>query len=282
MSTATTLKEARAIALGGFDGMHLGHQALFSRLGERGGVVVIDSGHSVLTPDGMRSRHTKYPILYLPLKQIKEYDAREFLALLRAEFLQLEKIVVGYDFRFGKDRKYTAADLKSICTLDVEIVDEVKIDGISVHSRYIKELLQKGEIALANRLLGYSYTVSARVVSGQGIASKHLVPTLNVEVKRFLLPLEGVYAAYVRLDKQQEQHLSVCFIGHRVTTDGAFAVELHVLDRDINSKESVEISFLEYLRPNRRFGSLQELKQQIQKDIQRAKAFHNSLIQKAI
>ncbi len=270
LSTATTIKKAEAVALGGFDGMHLGHQELFKRLGKKGAIVVIENGYSTLTPDGVRERHTSYPILYLDLEKIKHLEADAFIELLHDHFPHLKKIVVGYDFHFGKDRKYSAAYLKKVCSAEVEIVDEVKIEGISVHSRHIRELIRQGDIKLANRLLGYNYTMIGRLEKGQGIGAKELVATINLHTESFEMPKEGVYATLTRIDDEEYYHPSVSFIGHRVTTDGSFAIESHILDGDVKCQKKVEISFVDFLRENRKFDTLQELKEQIQKDIKMA------------
>ena len=270
MSTATTIKKAEAVALGGFDGMHLGHQELFKRLGRNGAIVVIENGYSTLTPNGVRERHTHYPILYLELEKIKHLEADAFIELLRTHFPHLKKIVVGYDFHFGKDRKYSAEYLKNVCSAKVEIVDEVKIDGISVHSRHIRELIRRGDIKLANRLLGYNYTMMGRVEKGQGIGAKELVATINIHTESFEIPKEGVYATLTRIDDEEHYHPSVSFIGHRLSTDGGFAIESHIIDGNVKCKEKAEISFVAFLRENRKFDSLSELKEQIQKDIKMA------------
>ena len=270
LSTATTIKKAEAVALGGFDGMHLGHQELFKRLGKKGAIVVIENGYSTLTPDGVRERHTSYPILYLELEKIKHLEADDFIELLRGYFPHLKKIVVGYDFHFGKDRKYTAEYLKKVCSAEVEIVDEVKIDGISVHSRHIREMIREGNIKLANRLLGYNYTIIGPLQKGQGIGAKELVATINISPEGFEIPKEGVYATFTRIDDEEHLHPSVSFIGHRVTTDGSFAIESHILDGDVECRKKAEISFVDFLRENRKFDTLGELKEQIQKDIKMA------------
>jgi len=270
LSTATTLKNAEAIALGGFDGMHLGHQELFRHLGKKGAVVVIENGHASLTPDGLRERHTHYPVLYLPLEQIKHLEADGFISLLKEHFPHLKKIVVGYDFHFGKDRKYSAHYLKEVCSAEVEIVDEVKVDGVSVHSHVIREAIRDGKISFANKLLGYNYSIIGRHIHGQGLGKERLVPTINLHVEHFEIPKEGVYATLTRIDDEEHFHPSVSFIGHRVSTDGSFAIESHILHESITCKKEAEISFISFLRENRRFDSLEDLKKQIQKDIQMA------------
>ena len=270
MSGSISSKKIEAVAIGAFDGMHVGHQELFKRLGPKGAVVVIEKGTASLTPGKERCRYVQYPCIFFELSQIKELDAAGFLALLKKRFPNLKKIVVGYDFAFGKDRRYSIADLRKWFDGEVEVVDEVKVDGIAVHSRVIKELIQNGEIEKANRLLGRPYCIEGVVVPGQGIAKKELLPTLNLVVSNFLLPKEGVYATETIIDGKR--YSSVTFIGKRVTTDGRFALETHLIDTELaHTPENIEICFKAYLRQNRKFDSLQELKLQIQKDIERAR-----------
>ena len=208
--------------------------------------------------------------MYLKLEKIKHLEADDFIELLRGYFPHLKKIVVGYDFHFGKDRKYSAKYLKKVCSATVEIVDEVKIDGFSVHSRHIREMIRKGKIKQANRLLGYNYTMIGALEKGQGIGAKELVATINIHTEWFEMPKEGVYATLTRIDDEEHLHPSVSFIGHRVTTDGSFAIESHILDGTVECQEKAEISFIDFLRENRKFDTLNELKEQIQKDIKMA------------
>ena len=271
LNIVTTLSNSTAIALGGFDGMHLGHQKLFSHLGENGAIVVIDNSTASLTPASLRKKYTKYPILFLRLEKIKHLEAEEFLELLYNHFPKLKKIVVGYDFCFGKDRKYCAKDLQKMFEYEVVIVDEVKIDGISVHSRVIRSLIKQGNINQANLLLGYNYTLNGNIIKGQGIGAKELVATINIKTDGFEIPKEGVYATLTRIDDEEHFYPSVSFIGHRVTTDGTFAIESHILDTEVKADKYAEISFVKYLRENQKFASLEELKSAIQKDIKMAK-----------
>ncbi len=251
--------------------MHLGHQELFKRLGPQGAIVVIENGYSTLTPGKMRERHTDYPIWYLELEKIKHLEADAFIEMLRKKFPKLKRIVVGYDFHFGKERKYDAHYLKRVCSSEVVIVDEVMIDGISVHSRKIRELIREGQIKQANRLLGYNYTITGSLQKGQGIGAKELVATINLDVENFEIPKEGVYASVTRIDNEEHFHPSVSFVGHRVSTDGSFAIESHILQEKVVCRHKAEISFVGFLRENRRFDTLDALREAIRKDIEMAK-----------
>ena len=272
MNTATVIKNSDTIAIGGFDGVHVGHQHLFAHLGKNGCIVVIDSGFANLTPKKERENFTHYPLYYFTLDTIRHLDAKGFISLLKEEFPRLEKIVVGYDFHFGKERAYSHEDLKNRFEGEVIVVDEVKVNGESVHSRTIRNKLSHGEIKTANALLGHNYTINGDVVKGQGIGAKELVATINLHVSNFMLPREGVYTTLTRIDDEEHYHPSISFIGHRATTDGKFAVETHILDGEIECTKRASISFVDFIRKNQKFDSLDELRQQIKKDINISKS----------
>ncbi len=267
MNTATTIKNSTAIAIGGFDGMHLGHQELFSKLGADGTVVVIETGYANLTPKTERENFTKYPIFYIDLDSIRHLDGEGFISFLKEKFPKLSKIVVGYDFHFGKDRKYSFNDLNTLFDGEVVVVDEVTHDGDSIHSHKIRAKLQIGDIKGANNFLGHNYTIRGEKVKGQGIGAKELVATINIESCRFLTPKEGVYVTLTRIDDEEHYHPSVSFVGHRVTTDGNFAIESHILDGKVVCEKNAAISFVSFIRNNEKFDSIDELKKAINADI---------------
>ena len=261
------MKNSTAIAIGGFDGMHIGHQHLFAELGVNGTIVVIETGYANLTPKCERENFSTYPILYINLDDIRHLDGVEFIDLLKEKFPQLEKIIVGYDFHFGKNRKYSFNDLKTMFNGEVLVIDEVTHREDSVHSHKIRAKLQIGDVKGANAFLGHNYTIRGNHITGQGIGKKELVATINIETDGFLIPKEGVYATLTRIDNEEHYHPSVSFIGHRVTTDGSFAIESHILDGDVVCKTNAAISFVAFIRNNEKFDSLDELKKAIKKDI---------------
>ncbi|QOY53427.1 bifunctional riboflavin kinase/FAD synthetase [Candidatus Sulfurimonas baltica] len=261
------MKNSTAIAIGGFDGMHIGHQHLFAELGDKGTVVVIETGYANLTPKSERENFSQYPILYIELEDIRHLSGEEFIGFLNDKFPQLEKIVVGYDFHFGKNRKYSFDDLKTLFAGDVKVVDEVTLNGDSVHSHKIRQKVSIGDIKGANAFLGHNYTIKGKIVKGQGIGKKELVATINIEAEGFLTPKEGVYATLTRIDDEEHYHPSVSFVGHRVTTDGSFAIESHILDGEVTCSNKARISFVSFIRDNKKFESLDELKKAINKDI---------------
>ncbi len=263
----TYLKNSTSIAIGGFDGMHIGHQKLFSALDENSTIVVIETGYANLTPKKEREHFSHFPIMYLELESIRHLSGEEFVAFLKEKFPKLKKIVVGYDFHFGKNRRYSFEDLKKLFEGEVDVIDEVTLHGDSVHSHKIRAKLQIGDIDGANAFLGHNYTIKGKVVAGQGIGKKELYATINIEAKEFLMPKEGVYVTLTRIDDEEHFHPSVSFVGHRVTTDGSFAIESHILDGEVFCKEKACISFVHFIRENQKFDSIAELKKAIKKDI---------------
>jgi riboflavin kinase/FMN adenylyltransferase len=257
----------KSIAIGSFDGIHVAHRHLID---QADGVVVIERGAGYLTPGFKRSDHTDKPLYFYFLDTIKELGAAQFIERLKSDFPALEKIVVGYDFHFGQGREGDAEHLRELFDREVIIVDEVKIDGISVHSRVIQEYLQKGNLQAADIFLGRRYSIDGEVISGQGIGAKELVPTINLKVLDYQLPMDGVYST--RTQANGIWHDSVSFIGHRISTDGSFAVETHVIDQKVDKPSGeVRIEFASRLRDNMRFDSLKQLKDQIHQDIHNAK-----------
>lgn len=256
-----------SIAIGGFDGMHVAHQTLFSNLTEQGGIVVIESGYANLTPKTYRQEYTPFPIYYYVLEHIKHLTGEEFLELLKEEFPNLQRIVVGFDFCFGKNRKHCVKDLNSLFEGEVIIINEISVNNIAVHSRIIREYLNNGNIQTANALLGKEYKIYGRQIRGQGLGSKSFVPTINLHVNDFLLPQEGVYATKTIL--AEVAYNSITFLGHRVTTDGSYAVETHILDKQLTlHTQDISIAFYDKIRDNKKFDSFEALKEQIDLDIQ--------------
>lgn len=268
-------KEITSIAIGGFDGMHRAHQELFKKLDENGALVVIETGYANLSPKKYRENYINLPVFYYPLEEIKHLQGDEFVKLLKEHYPNLQKIIVGYDFHFGANARYSTDDLDQFFDGEVIVVDEVCYKDIAVHSRIIREFLKNGDIKLASELLNKRYKIFGEVISGQGLGKTEFVPTINLDTDGFLLPKEAIYVTKTTIDGIE--YNSVSFIGHRVTTDGNFAVETHILDKDICFKDTkISIEFYGRLRDNKRFNSFQDLKDQILKDIKQAKAYFDA------
>jgi riboflavin kinase/FMN adenylyltransferase len=253
--------------------MHMAHQELFKKLDKNGGILVIQNSYANLSPFRHRQKHTKYPLYFYPLENIKHLTGEQFIKLVNEEFPKLEKIVVGYDFHFGHLAANDNVDLKKLFTGDVEIIKEYKVDEIAVHSRVIREYLRDGNMEVANKLLGYNYNMTGFVIKGQGLGKKQFVPTINIDVTDFLIPQEGIYITKTILNKKSYE--SVSFIGHRTTTDGKFAVETHILDKEFHQTvpKNIEIEFIKKIRDNQKYENFEDLKKQIEDDIKNASSW---------
>ena len=270
MKNYSTLKSnITSIAIGGFDGMHLAHQELFKKLDKNGAIVVIETGYANLTPKVNRATHTSYPLYYYPLENIKHLSAKEFISLLLQEYPKLKQIVVGFDFKFGSKASYGIRDLKELFNGKVIVVDEFTKDGIAIHSRVIREYITNGDIKKANLFLNKAYSISGIHIRGQGIGAKQFVATININCSDFLVPKAGIYASFTIIDNNK--YKSVTFIGHRLSTDGKYAIETHIINNEIkNISPSVKIKFIEKIRDNKKFDNYSTLKKQILDDIEKS------------
>ncbi len=259
-----------SIAIGSFDGIHKAHQELISLADE---VVVIERNRGRLTPGYKRCKYCNKPCSFYIFDKIKDLDAKEFIDMLLRAYPRLKKIVVGYDFRFGKNRSGTPKTIRDIFDGEVVVIDEVSIGGVSIHSRTIAQMISNGDIKDANILLGRAYSIEGRHIKGQGLGSKELVPTINISVEDYLLPKDGVYISQTVIDNNT--FASVTFLGHRETTDGSYAIETHLIDTDIelDNKEDITIEFISFIRENIHFSSIDALKRRIFQDISEAKRY---------
>jgi riboflavin kinase/FMN adenylyltransferase len=259
--------DIKSIAIGSFDGIHLAHQQLINKAQA---VVVIERNSGYLTPGYKRSNYINKPIYFYHFDKISNLTPQEFVHKLQNDFPQLNNIIVGYDFVFGKDKAGDINTLKDIFDKTVTIIDEIKLDDISIHSRVIKEYIKQANIKTANKLLGREYQIDGIVIKGQGLGSKEFVPTLNIQTQDYILPHSGVYATKTIIDGCE--YPSVSFLGHRVSTDGSFAIETHILDTVVETKShQLSIKFVDFIRANQKFDSFYELKLAIDNDIAKAR-----------
>lgn len=260
------LNQIKSITIGSFDGLHLAHQQLIAQAEM---IVVIERNSGYLTAGYKRSFYTDTPITFYHFDKIRALDPASFIAKLQEDFPQLEKIIIGYDFHFGRDKSGDATLLKQLFEGEVEIVEEIVLEGIPIHSKTIKALLREGNIPRVNALLGRAYRIDGKIITGQGLGSSSLVPTLNIRTMQYQLPREGVYATRTQIGGAWLP--SVSFVGHRVSTDGTFAVETHIIGEDIGTPDgNIWIAFVSPVRPNQKFDTLAALKEQIKRDIQAA------------
>ena len=244
--------------IGGFDGMHLAHMELIKKSDN---YLVIEK-NSTLTPFFSRLDYNPKLLDLLKLDDIRHLSKDDFIEKLKN--YGIKEIVIGYDFRFGKNRSGGMEDLKK--AFKIEIINEIKIQKVGVHSNTIRQFIKNNKIKKANQFLGHNYKIKGIQIKGQGLGSKELVPTVNINpLYNYTLP-NGVFLT------KTNKHPSLTFIGSR-STDGNFSIETYLLNGKwkMENGKLIEIEFIEFIRENRKFNNLTDLKNQIQKDILTAK-----------
>jgi len=285
------MKDRQILALGFFDGVHLGHGALLKAcrkladsMGVHAGAVTFTSHPDALVsgkPPGLinteadRLRLLKMmyrmdSVIALPFdKAMMEMPWQEFFRLLLTEY-HAAGLVCGHDFRFGSRGAGDSQLLQAACEaagIPCVVVPEQKIDGITVSSSYIRHLLEDGEMEAAVRFLGHPHILTGEVVAGRQVGRTIGIPTANLLLPEGLLcPRHGVYACKALFDGRE--YAAVTNIGTRPTVGGhRVTVEPWILDYsgDLYEK-TVTLEFHKFLRPERKFSSLEELKAEIQKN----------------
>ncbi len=263
-----------AICLGGFDGIHKGHKALFAEAKAHGkwGVLLFDrniKGNENLTVQSEKIRLIEeYGADYVVIAEFSEKFSKrlpeEFVDFLE-NILKVSHIVCGYDYRFGYMATGDAKNLKDLCKkAKVTVSQPVMYDDKPIKSTDIRSLIKNGEIKQANELLGHNYIVSGIVEKGLGNGRKMGFPTANISYSdEKLLPADGVY--YGKMFGLS----AVINIGKNPTFDAKKrTVEVHIPDfsKDIYG-EFVCVEFLEKIRDDIKFDSIENLIVQINKDI---------------
>lgn len=268
-----------SVAIGKFDGMHKAHKYLLKLVGVNGCALSIASVKPpFITPPQRRESYSCVPFFRLKFEYIKTWDSLRFLKLLFMVMPNLQHIIIGYDFCFGRDRMHTASDLKLLLqemgkdSVKIDIIDPQKYHDMPIHTSIIKELLQYGDTQNANAMLDRFYHIRGRIIKGQGIGSTMLYPTINMRNTLYFQPKFGVYATFAYYNNTL--YKAVSFIGNRLSTDKRFCIETHIIDSNmkVECNEFFQIFFVAYLRDNRHFKEFAALKEQIESDINNAKS----------
>ena len=261
-----------AIAIGSFDGIHKAHQSLISKADA---IVVIERNCGSITAGYRRGDFVDIPIYFYHFRTISNLNPSQFIDKLIEDFPNLKDIIVGYDFEFGYKKSGNISHLRDIFKGKVTVIEEIFYNNISLHSRVIRKSIKDGNIELANGMLGRYYECKGKIIKGQGIGSKELVSTINIETNNYTLPKDGVYATEILINNIW--YKSISFIGNRTSTDNNFAIETHIIDTDIilNSYYAT-IKWLKFIRDNKKFDNLIELKVQIEEDIRVVKTISHS------
>lgn len=291
----------RVMALGFFDGIHIGHAALIKKAGEM--ATRLGAAPSVLTFD----RHPDTLIKGIPVPLINSpfdrkdiirrlfgvqevifihFDERmmrmhweDFIDRLAADF-GVAGFVAGHDFTFGYKGEGNTERLKCKSLelgIECEIIPKVDMDGIIISSTYIRELLAAGDIGRANQFLGHPHVLTDTVCHGHKLGTSMGFPTINMRfTEGVIVPPYGVYATKVHLQGERRRHLAVTNIGVRPTLGGSDEVsaESYILDYSGNLYgRQVRVEFYKMLRAEQKFPDIGALRAQIEKDIEVTRAY---------
>ena len=277
--------------IGNFDGVHLGHAEIFTELNRLAKEYQVPSlvitfqplPHEYFSPDTRSQRLQTFRdrvnsiasfgidrLLMLPFNPaLATQDASTFVNNVLVDQLQIKHLLVGDDFRFGKDR---AGDIEMLQKMgkgqnfNVSLTPTVELDGSRVSSTRVRQLLSQFDCAGAAKLLGRPYRISGRISRGAQIGRTLGFPTANIGLKHLKPLLRGVYA--VESVWNQQRFPSVANLGERPTVNGRqLLLEVHLLDQQLDLYgECVAVDFLKHIRAEKKFDSLDDLKQAIHTD----------------
>ena len=275
-----------AVTLGKFDGLHLGHQLLINKIRDYSNqetnsvVFSFDMHRKALLTQKEQHHHLTGQVDVLircPFTQdVREMEPETFVKEILVKHLKASHVVVGEDFRFGHNKRGDATLLGSYASTygyTLDVLHKVELNDETVSSSRIKDALSNGEMEVANEMLGYTYEISGIVETGRRLGRTLGFPTINISppIDKFT-PKAGVYFAEVEL--RGESHFAVCGLGYNptVTDDAKLIAEAHVFDfNQVVYGNEASIKFISFIRPEMKFNTLDELKNQVDLDIEKAK-----------
>lgn len=284
------------LTIGNFDGVHLGHREIFRRVVNKArelkgtAVVVTFDPHPLrfLAPDKaplqLNTPEEKIRLLAASCidllvvlnftQQLAEMPAEVFVRDLLVRKLGVKHLIVGYDYAFGHNRQGDTAFLQEqsrIHNFTLEVLEPIRAEQQAHSSTAIRKILSEGRVAEAVKILGRNFTLDGEVVHGEGRGRKLGFPTANIVTQKEVLPCDGVYA--VKVKWRDQYYDGVINIGSRPTFDGRqTTLEIHLMDfqGDLYS-ERLRIYFVERLREEQRFSSVEELQKAVVADIAHAR-----------
>lgn len=302
-----TLKEEiknSYIAIGNFDGVHIGHKELISSAvksaKKHGGVSIVftfDTHPREMlahheTPRLINSIEEKSYLLeklgvdYLVLQPFNQefcnLSGEKFIEKVLKEQLNSKEIFVGFNFGFGKNRSHGIKELKEICgrySIKIREIPPVKIDERVVSSTLIRALILEGELSVVNHYLGEPLTIIGEVVHGKKLGRTIGFPTANLERKNKAYLPYGIYGAVVKIENSEKEYDAVVNIGKNPTLKpGEKSIEVHILNfsGDLYGKKLV-VQLIKHLREEIKFSGIDSLKEQIGADVKGWKEYLKNL-----
>ena len=291
--TTFTTQQPTVLTIGTFDGVHLGHQKIVERVvttARQEGLLAIvftffPHPRMVVQHDkGLKLIHTLEEkkqllqqlgvdlLVVQPFNEaFAQLSAEEFVSTILVEHLNVKKVIIGYDHRFGRNRTANIDDMRLFGKkygFAVEEISVQEVDEVSVSSTKIREALNKGDVTTAEHYLGTPYSLTGRVVHGLKLGRTLGYPTANIQVTEDykLIPKDGVYAVYSYIDGRKVY--GMMSIGKNPTIEGKGA-SIEVYFFDFNGDlydQKLTIEFVQYLREEQKFATIDLLKKQLQDD----------------
>ena len=278
------------VTIGNFDGVHLGHQALLTEVKKRAHDLKLESAVITFEPNpkdyfsqnklqtrisSLREKIELFNEIKIDRVHIIKFNqefskvtANEFISVLIKQ-LKVKEIVVGEDFCFGRGREGDIKQL-SASSMKLNIKNKILMDGKRISSTLIRNLLANDKLDEANKYIGRPYSISGKVVHGEKRGRKIGFPTANIHMRHNRPPLKGVFAV------KFQNHFGVANLGIRPSIKGEKKLQLEVHLLNFSSDlygQHVSVIFLKKLRDEKKFKSLDELKEQIKLDVIKAKLF---------
>jgi riboflavin kinase/FMN adenylyltransferase len=289
------------VTTGTFDGVHIGHKRIIARLKE---VAQQINGESVIITFFPHPRLVLFPedndlklintleekiellekagidhLIIIPFtKEFSRLSSLEFIQQILVDKIGTKKLVIGYDHHFGKNREGTFEHLKHYAPeygFEVEEIPEQDINDVAVSSTKIRNAILEGDFRIANSYLGHAFTLRGTVTRGDQIGRTIGYPTANINVPETykLIPGEGIYA--VALNVNNHPYKGMLYIGNRPTVNGLNKViEVNIFDFNADIyDETIEITFHQYIRGDKKLNGLEELKAALAADEIACRAF---------
>ena len=278
------------VTIGNFDGVHLGHQALLTEVKKRAHDLKLESAVITFEPNpkdyfsqnkpqtrisSLREKIELFNEIKIDRVHIIKFNqefskvtANEFISVLIKQ-LRVKEIVIGEDFCFGRGREGGIKQL-SASSMKLNIKNKILMDGKRISSTLIRNLLANDKLDQANKYIGRPYSISGKVVHGEKRGRKIGFPTANIHMRHNRPPLKGVFAV------KFQNHFGVANLGIRPSIKGEKKLQLEVHLLNFSSDlygQHVSVIFLKKLRDEKKFKSLDELKEQIKLDVIKAKLF---------
>ncbi|MCO5141779.1 MAG: bifunctional riboflavin kinase/FAD synthetase [Oligoflexia bacterium] len=295
------------VTIGNFDGVHLGHQEVFSKIVQKaqrtsaGSVAVTFRPHPnfVLRPSAepflLTTYDEKIELIQAAGIQtvVEEPFSREFSNISPEDFIDkyliaglgAKSLILGYDFAFGKERSGSLDVMKKLADtrgLDLEVVPPLKIEGEIVSSSLIRKYLSEGSMQSVNRLLGREMSLKGFVWRGEGRGTGIGIPTANLLIEERKYPALGVYFTKVLWDGKELPSITNVGINPTFLSEDRAAplkVETHIFDfKEQIYGDEITVKFYKFHREEKKFASVNDLLEQIKKDLLLAREFHNNKI----